>query len=366
MLVSQMNDIGVATGIISLVVMLSFFAFIVFYLWYLRRSLDKLDRNLAKLRDMFASGAGYDLIQEFLSSLGRRSGIKVLNELLEQDCYASTHPRIGDIRKLAEAAGVLASARNAMKAGNQWKRAVAIRTLSVLDDRQSIPLVLEALDKRDFKPELFAAAVSLARFGEHGYAAKAMKKIYDERQHNRDMLLSVLTEFGARESGIVDMLEAADIPDDFKGAVADVIGVQRIMEYRPLVEKLLSSANDPELKLHLLEALEKIGVESSCGLVVKFLPDADFRVRLKALNALERLAGDKYIDDILKMLSDSDVFVRRNAAEAVSRMGARGLSVLEEISKTGSEEIKRIISVVLAEKKFKRMRWRFRYGESYT
>jgi len=193
-----------------------------------------------------------------------------------------------------------------------------------------------------------------------------MSRMNEKVNPNREEILILLSAYGAREIGVIEMLGKDDVPDDFKGAIADVVGVQKVMEACLPVEKLLMSTDNSELKLHLIEALEKIGTVNSCDAILKSIDDSDFRVRLKAVNALERLAGEKYMDVARRMLDDSDIFVRRNAAEAISRMGVRGLALLDDVMAVCLANTRAEIMVILEEKKFKRMRWRFRYGEAYT
>jgi len=268
-------------------------------------------------------------------------------------------------RRLAEACGFLPFIRKRARGGRGWKRAANLHALALLRDPADLDLFRDAIERDPRRPCVFAAAFGLARLGEAADLPRIVHRLYNPAAPNRDELLMVLSTFGpAQAPGLLEFLRTADLPESPAGVLADLLGIWKYAPAGEALEERLAQARGGELKIHLIEALEKIGTRATCERLRPFLQDPDFRVRLKAVNALERLGGADFLDDARALLADPVHWVRRNAAEAILRMGDVGRQILKEAAQSADDGPRRAAKMVLAENQFKRIRWRFRYAES--
>lgn len=343
--------------------------FIMLYIWWFRRQalfheeqLSKYSNELEACLDRSAADVPLDFFSEDIS--GRRNRA-LLKDFIRTRCTSSTHRHIGRIKTFALGCGLTGMIRADALAERGWNRAVALRLLAVISDASDTALFRRILEESRFKPEILAAAIGLANSDEHAGIRLFMGKLYDEKHPNRDEVLSVLYQYyhGSVEE-CAELIGDKTLPLQLRATLVDFIGVAKHRPARAVLEGMLGPACERDMVLHVIEALEKVGAESSCELILPYLDDQEFRVRLKAVNALERLAGSRYMAEAERLLSDPDVFVRRNAAEAVSRMGPEGIARLESYSRAGDSMIARVAKMILAEKKYDKIRWRFRYGDS--
>ncbi len=289
----------------------------------------------------------------------------VLRECVEDLCFEKSD-YIDELRRISNITGLTRKMRAEALSRDKWIRTLAVRCLAALGNPEDIPLLKAVVDKDNFKPAILAASTGLAACKEESVIADIIERLFDKNRPNRDMLLSALTMMGQnRAEQIVGVLTSSSLHDDVISTLADVLGVWHYRPARPVLENILEQTQNPEVRLHVIEALEKTGDASTCAKIMPHLKDADFRVRLKAVNALERLAGDAHMDRAADLLlNDPDKWVKRNAAEAMSRMGAKGMAKLESYKSNNINSVRYVVKLVLAEKKFGRMRWRFRYAES--
>jgi hypothetical protein len=344
--------------------------FIIIYTWRVRKKSARLETDLeeyAEELDTIFKNSHDPIPEDFFTNI--ESSIKIrrylLQQYIEEHCMTKTYPHKKRIVKYAAAIGLTDQLRKHSQRGEQWARAEALRILAEVGTEEDIALFRHTLEHSHFKPELIAAVAGLAKDDVIDQVKTAVIKIYDDKNPNRDEILAILAYYS---DGAIDhcleMISDEETPLILKATLIDFVGVKKAKTAAPLLEELLARTDNSELDLHLIEALEKVGTEKSCAVILPFLTAPDFRVRLKAVNALERLAKDKYLNEAEVLLSDENLFVRRNAAEAMSRMGHNGMEKLKTLISSENNDISIITKMVIAEKKYDKIRWRFRYGDT--
>ncbi len=344
--------------------------FIIIYTWRVRKKADRLETDLKEYADELHTlfeNSDESISEDFFTHI--ESSIKIrrylLHEYIQEHCMTKTYPHKKRIVEYAAAIGLTDQLRKRSQHGEQWARADALRILAEVGTEEDIKLFRHTLDHSHFKPELIAAVVGLAKDDVTDQLKTAITKIYDDKNPNRDEILAILAYYS---EGAVDhcleMINIEETPLILKATLIDFVGVKKAKASAPILEELLARTDNGELDLHLIEALEKVGTEKSCAVILPFLNAPDFRVRLKAVNALERLSKDKYLNEAEALLADKNLFVRRNAAEAISRMGHSGMEKLKALMSSENKDISIITKMVVAEKQFNKIRWRFRYGDT--
>ena len=319
--------INVALGV--LVVFSVVQVLIIIYTWYLRKSSAKFEADMSKYRadmeNLLENETGPIPADFIPGDVASHHGQKLLREYIQAHCAAGRNPHTQRIREYADKTGLLAKLRKESSSGDRWKRASAMRILAEIAAAEDLPVFRKALESTRFKPVVLAAGIGLANIGAHDHLKLVITKLYNVRHPNRDEILSLVSDYYADAAEqCIELLEDSSLPSPLRASLVDVVGVQRARSAKDALEKILAEGTDLVMVIHLLEALEKIGDENSCSVILPFLKDEDFRCRLKAVNALERIAGDRYLKETEELLSDPDIFVRRNAAEAMSRMGGKG------------------------------------------
>lgn len=302
--------------------------------------------------------------KEIIETLGGKN-LPYLRICVEDLCFEKCSC-IDDLRYISNVTGLTDKMRSEAIRGKKWSRTFSIRCLAYLGNHEDISLLKTVLGKDKFKYAMLVATTGLGSCNDEYVVRDIIQRIFDPKKPNRDMLLSSLTAVGkSNAKHVTKVLSDSSLHDDVISTLADVLGVWHYRPSRQILEKYLEQTKNPEVRLHIIEALEKVGDTSTCDKIIPHLKDEDFRVRLKAVNALERLAGDTYMNLALDLLlNDPDRFVKRNAAEAISRMGHLGMEKLESYKSIDVKSVRYVVKIVLAEKKYKRMRWRFRYADS--
>lgn len=301
----------------------------------------------------------------FSEKISKRYNLDLLTSYIQHKCLNSEKANMERVKEYARSCGLTERLRKRSSTGNPWKRAIALRILSEISSDEDVPFLKNIVKKGTFPQEILAASIGLANNGVADCIKISIEKVYSEKQPNRDEILALLSYFD--ESAVepcIELVKDKSLTPPLRAVLIDFLGVRRARQAKTFLEDILKSETGSELNLHVIEALEKVGDGDSCDIILPYTKDTDFRVRLKAVNALERLSNDKYIDVAKNMLSDPEMFVRRNAAEAISRMGERGLKLLKELMTSKNRDIAVITGMVLAEKKYDKIRWRFRYGDS--
>ncbi len=266
---------------------------------------------------------------------------------------------------IAEKSGFADHLRKRIQKHGGWKRALALRSLSYLRNSRDIELFRSILETDRFKHAIFAAALGLGLCGDTESLEAVLRKLYVETPSNRDMVLSTLLAYGNKGADAMNkVLASAELVPAVQGVIVDFLGTLKHRPALPTILKLLKHATDKEAAIHFMEALEKIGSEKDCEVLLPYLKDSDFRMRLKAINALERLAGSRYLDEAEQLMNDESPWVTRNAAEAISRMGPDGLARLKALAHDRNERKRLAAKMVIAEREFGRIRWRYRYANS--
>ncbi len=365
-----MGHLTIYSALGCFAVMASMIIFVIIYIWHYRRKETRREESLnaytAEIEDFFRNNSG-PIPEEFFSDKVPHVKYRIflLRQYVLEHTMAKRSPHKDIISVYAKTIGLTHQLRRQSKRGNKWYRADALRMLAELGNEADMKLFESVIENSSFKPAIMAALTGLAKHDATSKVRYAFEKMCDTKHPNRDELLSVLSNYSdAAVEQCVDMIGDARLPVMLRASVIALVGVKKTKSSVPALEEVLENSDDSELHLHAIEALEKVGNEGSCLIILPFLNASDFRVRLKAVNALERLAGDRYIEESEVLLGDEDLFVRRNAAEAISRMGKKGMDRLRSLVSSSNNDISIITKMVIAEKKFRKTRWRFRYGDS--
>lgn len=365
----MLGFITIYTSVGLLVVLSLLLLAIIMYTWLIRKKFDRLEADMIVYSDELDSilvDNDKPVPEKFFSrNISHGYNIELLTKYIQEKCLERKHPYIKRIKEYAEAVGLTERLRRQVYRGDPWKRAIALRLLAEVGQEADRAVFREILEQSSFRPMIFAAAVGLANHGVTDCIEIIIEKLYNRKKPNRDEVLSIISYFESTAvDPCIDLIKKDKLISPLKATLIDYLGTRRARSAKPILEDILKKSTDGELNLHVIEALEKVGDRDSCASILPFLKDKDFRVRLKAVNALERLAADEYLETAEQVLSDSNLFVRRNAAEAISRMGERGLKRLGELISSDNRDVSIISRLVLAEQKYGKIRWRFRYGDS--
>lgn len=363
------GSLSIYTSVGFLAVLSFFLLTIVMYTWLIRKKFDRLEADMivysAELDSMFSNNDKPVPEKFFSRDISHGYNIELLTKYVQEKCLAAKHPHIERIKEYALTVGLTDRLRKQVYRGDPWKRAIALRLLAEVGQEADRAVFREILNHSSFRPLIFAAAIGLANHGITDCIQTIIEKLYNRKKPNRDEVLSIISYFESIAiDPCIELIKKDKLMTPLKATLIDYLGTRRAYSAKPILEDILKKSTDGELNLHTIEALEKVGDRNSCGSILPFLKDIDFRVRLKAVNALERLAADEYLETAEKLLSDPNLFVRRNAAEAITRMGSKGMQKLTELVSSGDRDVSIISKLVLAEQKYGKVRWRFRYGDS--
>lgn len=364
------------SGLLSFYTSLGFIAvfavmqvWIVFYTWYLRRREtvyeDLLAKYSAELDSILAEGTEAVPVRFFTGQISVKQETRLLRDYLKTRIISAPHREEARLKTYADTCGLTAVLRKEARSAGRWKKAIALRLLAVVCDRSDAGTFKTTLFGSNFKPAMLAAAIGLANCDERPDIRLFIGRLYNKERPNRDEILALLSHYyRSSASQCIDLLRDETLPLALRTTLMDFLGVSRMKAAASVLEEIVANNSNAEVLVHALEALEKTGNAESCRRILPCLANDDFRVRIKAVSALERLSGGAHIGEIEKMLSDLNVFVRRNAAEAMSRMGDGGMKRLQSMVASEDRDVSRTARMILAEKKYDKIRWRYRYGDS--
>ncbi|MEF8942841.1 MAG: HEAT repeat domain-containing protein [Desulfohalobiaceae bacterium] len=265
-------------------------------------------------------------------------------------------------RRIASLSGFSNHLRDRTLKSAGWKKALDLRTLSYLRDKENIPAFRQILRTENHFPCLLAASYGLALCGDTRSLQLIADKVFDRKRPNRDQLLAVLHSFGPEAAPeIHTFIDEEFLPEDKATVLVDLLALYRYRPAGPTLERIVQRTASPELKIHAVEALGLIGHEESIEILQLLLEDEDFRVRLKTVRSLALLDGERNRAKLKAMLEDDNEWVRLNAAEAMLENLKTGEKVLRDFSDSDSARAGHIARLVLLDNDFNRKRWRYKH-----
>ena len=190
----------------------------------------------------------------------------------------------------------------------------------------AIPPLIDAL-KSDDNGMRAGAAKALA--GMRGGAAPAIPALIANLKSEDDVRGETAEALGAIGAAaaqpLMDSLKSTE-PRERAGAAMSLafIGAEA-QESAPVILALAKSDSDPQVRIALLGALQKIGVEpgDAVPLLVAGITDDHEALRHAAINALVLLRGgrDRSLAALTPLLKDENTTTRQRAARALGRMG---------------------------------------------
>jgi HEAT repeat protein len=167
----------------------------------------------------------------------------------------------------------------------------AARGLAVIADDESIPQLLEMLQK--------------------------------ETPWNTGRLADILVGFGSSAVPWLTSYLAREVPNsanpDALREIIRAVGLIGALEAEPVLLELLE-ADEPLLRVGAASALAHCGTPMSVPALVTALDDLDWRVRARTADALSTLSDGRAVEPLVKRLRDPAWWVRQNAAEALAEI----------------------------------------------
>ena len=197
----------------------------------------------------------------------------------------------------------------------------------------AIPPLIDALKSED-NGQRAGAAKALA--GMRGDAAAAIAGLITNLKAEDDVRSETTEALGAIGAAAVkplmDSLKSAE-PRERAGAAMSLslIGTPA-KEGAPVIVDLAKKESDPQVRIALLGALQKIGVEpaDAVSLLVAGIKDDNEQVRHAAINALVLLRAGRELSltALTVSLKDENAAVRQRAARTLGRMGPAATSAV--------------------------------------
>ena len=208
--------------------------------------------------------------------------------------------------------------------------------------RAAIPALVEAL-KSDDTGQRAGAAKALAGMG--GDAAPAIPELIANLKGEDEVRREMVEALGAIGAGAVkplmESLQAADARERAGAAMSLALLGVVAKESAPVIFELLKTDSDPQVRIALLSALPKIGIEPGAAVpaLIAGIVDDNEQVRHAAINALVpmRSGRDLSLAALTTLLKENDAAMRQRAARALGRMGPAAtpaVSALIEAART--------------------------------
>ncbi len=200
---------------------------------------------------------------------------------------------------LAALAGFIAELREKIEQLKLWKSAaqkagIAIEESCVSQPSKSIPTISSIADHFEKAGRLGTVTNETNRIKEQ-FATQAEHSLYQTSMRDLESIDPVCRKRAA------DCLRA--------------LGSQAAS---PLITAALDQESNPEVKVALLRALEKVGEPSAVTLAIREIADQHPEVRAAALDTTAALAKEHAQSALVGALSDSSSFVRRRAVLLLS------------------------------------------------
>ena len=277
---------------------------------------------------------------DFTSGVGTMDGLREV--LLPKD-KALLGEAAGDLMRLVRGVererltgalqdlGIIATLLAQLKGGDRKHRAAACANLSFSPD----PAVIGALEKTLGDPNYevrLAAARALADLGEIKSLSRFIEGLEIGAGLESRAIMSILRDLGA--NAVPQLLNELDRThaDAFKLHLIEALG--RIGDLRavaPIVP--FASHASVEFRATALRALGFLGDNEALPAVLRGLGDERWEVRTQAATCAGRIGAVLCVSPLKSLLDDAEWWVRLRAAEALYMLGDRGQETLVTLAR---------------------------------
>lgn len=227
-----------------------------------------------------------------------------------------------------------ARCRKKLKSPVQGQRLKAITNLAIFANPDLKDDLFEALS--DPSPQVrLAAAHALLDLGTPLSVADIIERLGIGVVINSRNLRALFEKLARRDTGtVLDLLKSTASEDIILLAI---FSLGRAQDYQVLPELInLFDSPNIEVRTEILRALANLGHPAALPVIQKGLGDPVWQVRTQAAIGAGRIGLKEAIPDLAERLHDGEWWVRYRAASALKKLGADGVSVLEEVSATPS------------------------------
>lgn len=212
-------------------------------------------------------------------------------------------------------------------------RSSIARTLGVLGDRDSLPLLIAALrDRTAPDPVRDAALESVETIGTE-VALKALLEMLDSGALGVDRQPSVIAALGrfkTRESNAALLQALKSASPTVRAAAADAIGkVGKAEDAGPPLRELLADAS-VEVRKEAISALGQLRVRDAIPELIEASHTQE--TRFEAAEALASMPDLRALPVYLRGLSDRSPELRRRSVSALTRIREEAVPVLEQLA----------------------------------
>ncbi|PIQ26580.1 hypothetical protein COW36_01560 [bacterium (Candidatus Blackallbacteria) CG17_big_fil_post_rev_8_21_14_2_50_48_46] len=219
-----------------------------------------------------------------------------------------------------------------IETGDQEQRARAVLTLSVLGERQFLPVYVKALEDKSPLVALLAAR-ALANWGEPVVAEHLLPALSRFEAWNPNVLASLLSSLG---KSVAPALRGS-LREPKHSPWIRTIALKALTELRdplatPLAVDILRQEKDINLQIAAIQLLALMGGSEHIPLIRQRYNSNSFPVRLHAIRALALLGSEKDPTTFRQALDDPSPWVAMEAAQSLKMTGHH--QVLQEMDLT--------------------------------
>ena len=278
---------------------------------------------------------------------------RVVLELLLRYRALLRGPEAARITDCLEAQGYVEEAVAGLHSRSRWKRATSAAQLGRMrSDAATAALVGLMEDESD--DVRMVAARSLAAIGDPSAVQALTAALADPSRWTATTVATDLVEMGT--PAVPTLLEIADAdasgdPSAREAAVTAVrvLGEIRDLRAEPVLIRLLTSADDLDLRARAAAALGAVGGSQTPPALRTALRDDAWQVRAQAASSLGALGDRGSIEALSTAIEDPNWWVRRNCAEALGELGEPGRRALLDLTTSPDRYVRDRCRAVLEE-----------------
>ena len=231
-----------------------------------------------------------------------------------------------------EKLGYVSSEMNALRSKRWWRRLEAAINLGTIQSREAISVLIDAV--KDPNEDVRLAAVRALGQLNEPRGLQVLLDVMEEGVHwTKSSIVEVLVSMGPDiASEIVPRLESTMNPD-VRLVYLQLCGLLQITAALGSLFLLLND-RDQETRVLAAQALGRIGDTVAVESLLVSLDDESWEVRAEAAKALGALGNEQAVNKLKQFLSDENWWVRHNTANSLYQLGATGITVLRQASRT--------------------------------